>query len=96
MRPRTAGIGIVACVLFVGAFENQEREHIFIRTHSLSAPTSGEKPLDPGICAMMLGVPRESITAVYNVSSWNAGGWPYWRTICQYIPVKVQIKKVAS
>lgn len=80
--PKAAAVGIVAMVLLVAAFDQPEPE--IQRRDSLSAVTSGSKPLGFRECAALLALPRESIMAVYNVSSWAPGGWPYWKTVCNY------------
>lgn len=86
-RPRTAAILLVPTVLVVGAFDQPPRS--IPVTGVIDAPlwatTSGRNPIrNAAACEAIAGLPRGSVQAVYNVSAWSPGAWPYWRTICVY------------
>ncbi len=86
MRPRNAALGIVACVLFVGAFENPEVDHVYIPFDApMIATMSDSKPVrDARTCEAIVGLPRGSVKGVFNTSAWAFGGHEYWKTTCLF------------
>ena len=47
----------------------------------LVATTQARDPWSLSQCDKLVGRP---VIAVFNVSTWNAGGWPLWRVTCLY------------
>ena len=83
-RPRTAAILLIPIVLAVGMVD-QPRPVTAVIDAPLWATTTGRNPIrNAAACEAIAGLPRGSVQAVYNVSAWAPGAWPYWRTICVY------------
>lgn len=89
MRPRTAAVGIMACVLVVAAFDVPAEPLLGIKT---SGPAPVTNTLD---CARRAKVPAPTAQPcaampcgwTVNVSQYEANGWPSWRTYC-LVPVE--------
>ena len=80
-------LGVALIVLAVGMVDQPPRSTPVVGfiDAPLSATTSGRNPIrNAAACEAIVGLPRGSVQAVYNVSAYAPGAWPYWRTICVY------------